>query len=91
MQQKNIPPTLSRNRHANLIYVSVWESAQHSGHVANLDGNREPVIIITIITIINNINDLSHFELNTTAFITSQVAVSHLFTHLIIIIIILIS
>ena len=40
---KNIPPTLSNNIHANLIYVRVWESAQHSGHFANLDGNLEPL------------------------------------------------
>ena len=45
MCSKNkIKKTYSKQKHTcSLIYVSVWESAQHRGHVANLDGSREPL------------------------------------------------
>ena len=44
MRQKNVLPTLSRNIHANLsMSVSGRVPSMHSAHVANLDGNREPL------------------------------------------------
>ena len=43
MWQKKHTAYSKQNHTCSLNYVSVCESAQHSGHVADLDGNREPL------------------------------------------------